>query len=725
MQVVSSVFLAVALALAVTIGPQMRPWTWGPAMMALGISVLAALPGFWRRGRGTGDFAMVALGTLTAGWFAWRAWVSPVAELGHADQLLLCGAVGAFLVVRGISGNASAERVLLWGVALVLGANLWVVAKQVADPSFTPLFGSRPADRMVTGFFAHYNYAANFMIASSLVLAAAGLLGRHATATRVVWLLLAAAGLAGVYFTKSRGGILGAAAACGVLAVAALILAKRRGSRWFAPAVVAVPLIGAGVAAFLIFGWEQRSGGDTDRLLDNDVRLYLLGIAASCIGQHPLMGGGSRSFSWECYQFIDNRILRHGGSRPEMAHNELMQAASDYGLLGSALLLAFLGALVLMALLRMSFEERPRELDSRDAWRAGGLAATAGVIVQSFFSFVFHLIPGAILLGLGMGQLSRTTPRTGVAAIGTRVLLTLACLLCAAALLPAGWKGSRVTQILWPSYFSKTGHHSPEAKIDALCEAIAIWPQSELLGDRARIFQEMAMTLADGPGFREPAELAVEDYLEAGRLHPYEPAFPINRANLLSLLARDAEAEEAFALGIRLQGGMESGFRGHFSLAKHYLRKSLRETQAQDSAAALASLELAAAEIENATAKMHWVIGDMHEPRLAIHESLGVAREQAGDSTGALAAYDFAATLRGGRRANYRSAVLIGKRAVDDWKARNPSAALAGFVEARRRVGLAAQNLPEGVTLVDRKEYIDYLDRMIAFLKGAKVQPAE
>ena len=157
MQIVSSVFLAVALALAVTIGPQMRPWTWGPAMMALGISVLAALPGFWRRGRGTGDFAMVALGTLTAGWFAWRAWVSPVAELGHADQLLLCGAVGAFLVVRGISGNATAERVLLWGVALVLGANLWVVAKQVADPSFTPLFGSRPADRMVTGFFAHDN----------------------------------------------------------------------------------------------------------------------------------------------------------------------------------------------------------------------------------------------------------------------------------------------------------------------------------------------------------------------------------------------------------------------------------------------------------------------------------------------------------------------------------------------------------------------------------------
>jgi hypothetical protein len=191
------------------------------------------------------------------------------------------------------------------------------------------------------------------------------------------------------------------------------------------------------------------------------------------------------------------------------------------------------------------------------------------------------------------------------------------------------------------------------------------------------------------------------------------------------MLGRDEEAEAAYALGIRLQGGMEPGFRGHFSLAKHQLRKSLRLSRDQDPAAALASLELAAAEMEKATAAMHWVIADMHEPRVVIHESLGVAREQAGDPAGALAAYDFAAAQRGGRRVHYRAGLLLGKQAVADWSARKPSEALAGFIEARRRAVLAANEFPEGVSPADREEYINYLDRMIAFLKGAKVEPAQ
>jgi len=726
MPAVSAIFLVLALVLAVVVGPQTRPWAWGPAMLALGLAVLAALPGLWRRGRGGADFALIALAVLTAGWFAWRAWVSPVAEAGHADLLLLCAAVAGFISIRSLAGHAAAERVWLWGLALLLGASVWAVAKQMTDPTFAPVFASRVSEQMVSGFFAHYNYAANFLMATSLMLGAAALLGRHAVATRLLWLLLAAAGIAGVYFTQSRGGILGAAVGCGVLAAALLVILKRRESRWFAPALVALPLIGMAVAAFLIFGWEQRSGGDTDRLLDNDIRLYLLGIAVSCIGLHPLAGGGSRSFSWESFEFFESQTQRHGGNRPEMVHNELMQAASEYGLIGAGLLILLLGGLVVVALMRVIFEDQPKQHGSRDAWRAGGLAALAGVFVQSNFSFVFHLIPGAILLGLCMGMLSRSGPQPpgGAAKPGARVLLTLAALACAAALLPAGWKGSRVTTILWPVYFGKTPELPVENRVDALTEAIAIWPQSELLGDRARIYQELAMARIDGPGFREPAELAVGDYEEAERLHPFEPAFPINRANLLSRLDRDDEAEAAYALGAALQGGMEPGFRGRFSLAMHHLRKNLRDSDRQDPVAALAALEVAAIQIEKAVDAMHWVMADMREPRLLIHESLGFAREQAEDPEAALEAYDFASLLPGGRRVHYRAALLLGRQAVADWSARRPSEALSGFIEARRRAAMSGADLPEGVTPEDRKEYIAYLDRMIAFLKGANIEPA-
>jgi hypothetical protein len=56
MPVISSIFLVVALVMAVVIGPQTRSWTWGPAMLPLGFAVLSGLPSFWKRGKSPSDF---------------------------------------------------------------------------------------------------------------------------------------------------------------------------------------------------------------------------------------------------------------------------------------------------------------------------------------------------------------------------------------------------------------------------------------------------------------------------------------------------------------------------------------------------------------------------------------------------------------------------------------------------------------------------------------------
>lgn len=701
-------------------------------MMALGIAVSAALPVIWKRGKTPADFGLIAFGTLAAGWFVWRAWISPVAELGQADLLLVAGVVGAFISIRAISGHPTAERILTWGIALLLLANVAVIGKQLMDPTFTPVFKSRAADKMISGFFAHYNETANYLIASSMLVGAAALFGRHATATRILWSLIAIAGLAGVWFTRSRGGIFGAAVACGVFFAIALIIGKRRNAKWFVPALIAIPLIGLGLGAFLIMGWQEaqeirqaRSG--IDIMLDNTIRLYLLGIATSCIGLHPMAGGGSRSFSWECYRFWEKEVQGAGGARPEMVHNELLQAATDYGLIGAGLLAGLLGALALAAILRVLFEPIPQQPDSRDSWRLGALAGLAGMLVQSCFSFVFHLIPGIILLGICLGQISRSTeqspnPRT----LGARILLSMVAITCALLLLPTGWKGLQVTRILWPSYFSKHTVTAAESRIDALTEAIHIWPQSALYQDRATMFQTLAGS-SNQIGFGEFAERAINDYHDASLLHPFDPGLEVNRANLLSQLQRNEEAEESYARTISLQGGMEAGFRGHFSLAMHLFQKGLRLFRPEDPDSALDALEDAAIHIEEAVKQTPpWVINiDGRNSRISIHESLGTVRESAGDNKGALQAYDFACTIPTGSRAHYRAGVLIGKTAVEAWSNRRPAQALANFMEARKRIGLAGDVLPSGVTPSQRAEYVAYLDRTIAFLKGAKVEPAK
>ncbi len=725
MPALSTVFLVIALALAVVIGPQTRPWTWGSALLALGISVAAALPEFWKRTRLTADFGALAFGTLVAGWFAWRAWNSPVAELGEADLMLLAGGVGSFISIRAIEGNASAERILLWGIALLLAANVVVIGKQVIDPSFTPVFRSRAAE-FPSGFYAHYNEAANYLIASSLIVGAAALFGRHGTSTRIIWGLIAAGGLAAVYFTRSRGGILGGAIGSGVFAVLSLVIGQRRKARWFAPALIAIPLIGLGIGGFLIMGWQgsqelRQPGVGMAGMMDNNSRLFLLGIALSCIGLHPLAGGGSRSFSWESFGFFETKlqgdVITH---LPEQVHNELIQAATDYGLIGAGLLIGLFVALVVAAVVRILFSETPGERDSSDVWRLGGLAALAGMFVQSCFSFVFHLFPGIVLLGICLGVIARPPAKRGrlPQVVGSKILLSVAAIASVILLVPLGWKGAQVTRVLWSSYFSKVPITSDESRTDALTDAIHLWPQSTFFMERAEIFQASATEV----GFNESTDRAIRDYEQAERLHPYDPGPAINRANSLSQLQRDPEAEAAYARAIQLQGGMEPAFRARFSLANHLLRKGLRQYNAEDPSASLASMESAAQQMEESVREMHWLIPDMYDSRLAIHESLGAAREASGDYQGALQTYDFATTLQNGSRAHFRAGMVLGKMADVLWKSRHPSEALGYFIEAKRRIGMTGE-IPGDITPSQRLEYLAYLDKTIAYLKGAKVEP--
>lgn len=729
MPALSALFLALALVLAVVIGPQTRAWTWGPALLALSGSLAAALPVVFKRGRFHADFGFITLAAITVVWFAARAVFSPVAEFGQADLLLLCASVAAFICVRVVCGNLPAERILTWGIALLLLANLIVIGIQIFDPSFTPVFRSKATEKMVSGFFAHYNEAANFLIAASMFVAASAVFGIHRKPARVVLGLLALGGLAAIWFTHSRGGIMAGGIAGFVFFVLAMISGRRRNAKWFVPAVIGVPLVGIGLAAFVIQGWMaaqevRQQGSGLSQLMDNNARLYFLGIALSTINTHPATGGGARSFSWECFRFVDGKtngdIITH---KPELVHNELAQAATDYGWIGAGLLGLLLAVYVFSVVLRSIFEKQPAAADQREAWRIGAVAVFSGMFIQSCFSFVFHLLPGVLLLGMCLGMMSRPGDfEAGAKAAGNRVIFGIAGLACLALLAVAGWNGTRVTRTLWPSYFAKIPLRSPESRIDALTRAIAIWPQSTFYQDRALSLAEMAKD----PSCENPAihlEAAVSDYQRAAERNPYDPSFVVNEASLLSELKQDGKAEQQYARAIQLQGGMEPCFRCHFALANHYLRKSIRNFDPNQPGPSLDALELAADQMETAVKEMHWVLPDMNAPRVAIHQNLGIAREGAGDREGALQAYDFAATLHNGRGANYLAGVLIGRQAVETWSKRRPSEALTQFMQAKQRILNAGDSLPPGVSLSQRAEYLAYLDETIGFLKGAKVEP--
>ena len=746
MPLLASLLLVISLVLAMLLGPQMRAWSWGPSLLVLGVAVAAALPMVVRRkGLRPLPLPLLAIGLATVGWFGMRMMGSPVAEAALADGLLLAAAVGAFWVVRGIDGQVQAGRVLAWGLFALCVASSVVVFRQMAVPGYSPLFPVLPTT-WPTGFFAHYNEGANFLIGTSLLLGGMALAGGWSRPERIVWGLAALAGLVAVYFMRSRGGISAAAAGLAVFSVLALIHARRLESRWFGIGITALPLIAAGVVAFWLLGWKEaqevrgHAGAESEaveRLLDNDIRLYMLGMAVTCITENPLQGGGSRSFAWKCYPLWDPKAHGAGGARPDLIHNEIVQAFTDYGLMGGMFLLVCLAGFGLLGLLRLVFDPPRGEESLRAAgWRMGGIAAMAGLVAHSNFSFVFHLLPACLLLGVAMamaGAASPTSPTSSRAPDqpfsaamlhGHRAVFLITGVIALMVLAVWGWTGSRVCHILWPAYFSKTIQEN--ARLAALDQAIELWPTSELHIDRAEIHHRRVL---ENRNRLDEAERALADYAAAERLHRFEPTQVVNRANLLAFLGRDADAEQTYARAIRMQGGMEVAFQARYSHAEALYRRARRGlARGEAPESVLADLEAAALQITTAFENsIPWLRGaEGRTLRIAIFEWLGVVREATGDWDGAMEAYNTASAIPTGAHVHYRAARLMGQIATErEWKNRRPSQALSGFLKAKERLLQAGSTLPEGISAEDRREMVSHLDEMIVFLRGAKIEPAD
>ncbi|MDX1681184.1 MAG: O-antigen ligase family protein [Akkermansiaceae bacterium] len=727
MAIASAIFLVLSLVLAVLFGTQTSPWTWGPAMASLLVAGTSAVVVLMRQPTRSLNPAMLVMGVLVVAWFGLRALLSPVHEYGQADLLLLGAALGGFFSVLAIERSERAVWTLTWGIAGLLLASLIVMVIQVNHPGYRPLLTNSRGSEVPTGFFTHYNYAANYLLVSSVWLLAMAWMGSKQRILQITLAILGTLGLASIWWTNSRGGLLAGLIALSCFALVILIDGKRRKAKWFPLAAIALPFMALTLMGMLIYGWQEFQAkrshdgqGDISILLDNSVRLNYLGLAVSGIAEHPMTGGGSQSFSWEGYQHWDPESLGHHSTKPEFVHNEWLQAAHDYGLIGFLLVLSLLGTFLICAVLRMGFE--PVKKDSgpslRTALRLAGVAGLAAILCQSNFSFILHLAPGALLLGMCLaascqwrasGTLSHAQKwlqRGSFGSLGVAALILLT---------PLSWKGSQVMAAMWPSHYSKHLDARKSESLQALDRAIEIWPQASLHMDRGLEYHKLMLASEDPATQDLLADKALADYRSALELHPYLPEAAINLANLLSLLGEDAKAEEAYLKAIELQGGMEPTFRSHYFYAIHLYGMgldSLREGQVET---AVDQLQRASAEIELTPL---WS-GEDRALQISILESLGSAHEIAGNTKEALAAYTEAATMHwgDGRRVHLRAALVLAAKANEARLDGDTTTALQLFTQARQRVNQAGGQLPPDISPERRADFTRRLDAMIRRLQ--------
>ncbi len=738
MAALSSILWIAGFVLSVVIAPQLRIWTWGPTMLCFALSTLFALPVIWRERANRMDLVIVIAGALLVAWLGIRASVSPVAEFAQADTLLVAMSVATFVSFRAIGSHTGAQRILIAGIALLTAAHLFVLFQQISDRTYSPVFANRDGG-MPSGFYGHYSYGGSYLVAVSLILGAAALHSREKLLARILFGIVALLAICGIYYTRSRGAIFGAVGGFSVLALYSVIVGKRDKKWWAIPCSFAFPIILIGIGFVLYKGWASaelaRSGNlkdgqlDMMGMLDNAIRFYLINIAVSCFQLHPFLGGGARSFSWESYRFWNLEAMGQGLYKPEHVHNELLQTATEYGILGISLLIIFLICAIVAATFRSASGKKSPASPYADAWRIGGMAGFAGMFAHSNFEGIFRIAPGAILLalclsaacfrGMNQGEDTRLRPwlRSGVVSLlGIAAIFLLSV---------SGWKGTQVTRILWPSYFGG-GEPGYETRIDALSEAIDIWPMFSLFHQRGILYQQAAADEPSSDHTRSLFELALADYQRVSELHPFDPASVVASANLLSLFGQNAQAESDYERGIRLQGGMEGGFQAHFNYAKHLHRKALAQYDPANPAAALEIFRMAVHHMEVAH-DTSWVHGNPQDQKLRVklHEDYGRALEAAGRFREALAEFDFATTKPHGGGSHYNAALLLGRLAVKAWSERREEDALQFFLWANHRVNASRQDLPSGVTAEDKREYAAYIQRTISFLKGAKVTPSK
>jgi tetratricopeptide (TPR) repeat protein len=723
--IAAAVLLLAALVASAVLAPQLAFWPSAPALLLLAVAMLFLLPA---RGSALPRPVMVS-GLLLAAWLGGRAATSPVAEFAFADLSLMAACLAGFFLTRRLLATSGAIELLFGGLGLFVLINWIPMLLQARDPAFAPVL-PRGTESFPSGFFSYYGDCASFLLGVALLSGGLAWDAGRSKLFRVFLTAVAVAAAAGVVFTKSRGGIAGLGAGALVLLFVAPWLTARKGSSRFAAFVLAVPVLLVGGFVLLGGGMDeaQKARGydaGSAALLDNSARLMWAGIAVSCIATHPVEGGGSRSFSWESLQFWDARAAGFSPAKPEFVHNELIQITTDYGVIGLLLLVVFLGSAVVCAIVGRWSGPSAK---ARTAVFVGGLAALTGLLVHGSLHFVFHLPPTALLLGVTLAFLLDTA-RRDPSPPGRLTFLTAALPILAVFTLLAGIGGHALPVFLELApvkYQLPGGYPGPAETITRLEAAARHWPAAQFHLQRGLLLQAAAREAPGGEGavLLEAAAGAFEQALE---LNPYHPEASVNRANVLSALGRDTDAEREYERAIRLQGGMEIGFNARYSASIHHYRKAERQRVASRLDEALVTLlrarDLYDAALNAPDSNEFGEAGRAY--RMSLSQQLGTWLQASGRFEDAAAEYDRATRIPYTWPLHFLAATNLTAWGDHLWLERKPELALRRFTEARARLARAEGRLPQGFTATDLQELTRKLESKVAFLEGAGIRLEE
>lgn len=536
-----------------------------------------------------GSIWLLVVGLVAMVYFVIRSAMSPVQELGHEDLMLILPAGILYLTAGYAVAEESGVRLrqaLAWVVVSVLLLHIGSCLCQLNGEegyslSFHYTGAKRSGDGRITGMYSYYGSFANFASIGGLLCICMCIWGEYRRSIRIFLGVVGVIALVFCVMSQSRSAAFGLALGSVVIPVCFCSLIRNQSDRSARRKNIVIGVIlGSGVlvsAAVAIWVFGERSLGESKGLeviFDSGVRLQFWAMAVEQWAEFPLFGGGSRSFSYLCFQFWSPNLGTESGN-PEFVHNEYLQLLADYGVIGFGLIiLLILGHCYvgIRQIKNLSNVVKGNEVLSAKtlAYTIAGLCGIVTMSIHIVFDFRTHLQSNLLLLVvcavwvLPVGQFQPKEQRAG-----SRALWYFAALILGCYALSSVWLGGLQWYAGMPLIKARVAKEDGSWSIgerDAASWEHALkqslkrkpdWRRSQRLGALI-LYQAMKK---EGDERNQALSRAADAYRESIRRHRENPVALVNVASILTQSGRFEAADAAYKEAVQYAEAREHWFR--------------------------------------------------------------------------------------------------------------------------------------------------------------------
>jgi len=381
-----------------------------PAYMLLGVASVLGI--FSLRGNKVPARPLCLISSaIFFGYILARCHLSPVDYLSRQDFFMVLGALTIYLLTALHVVKPNQRMQLLAVLMLIALGQVAVGLVQFSRGNEFMLFGygRYPSGDRASGQYVSPNHLAGYLEVVAIMGMSLVFWSKWKPWAKILAAYISLASFAGVLITGSRGGYLSTAFCILVFCTLSLMVVKTAFPERFARVTAIVVILLLLMSATLpVLVTSQLVRHRVSEIFTPNMRVQLWQAALHQAKLDPLFGTGSGTYLYYGRKFRHPDVQRD----PVRVHNDYLELLAEFGILGGAGFLFFLGSHLWSGFHSFRWLATKRLQFSLD-WRSSSLAlnigclcAIAAYLVHSVVDFNLHIPANALLMAFVFGILA-------------------------------------------------------------------------------------------------------------------------------------------------------------------------------------------------------------------------------------------------------------------------------------------------------------------------------